>query len=359
MLYYWFFSLQNASNEHITLRSGIAALTAFFLCIFFGRILIKRLQKYGVSEDVTKTDSEMLRQMQKDKKGIPTMGGITIIGAVVITSSICANLYNGYILMALFTTIWLGALGFIDDYIKLTQKHSHGLTDVSKLVFQFGLGLILGLVLYFHFNHIEGGTNVTIPFLKKAGIYMGGFYVLFVTVFVVGLSNSVNLTDGLDGLAIGCTIIVALSMVILCYISGRVDFSSYLHVPYVPGSGELCVFCAALVGAGMGFMWFNGFPAQMFMGDTGSLAIGGMLAIIAVIIKQEILLLFMGGIFVLEALSVLIQVTIYKLFGRRVFKCAPIHHHFQFKGWPETKIVSRMWIVSALLAISGLVSLKF
>lgn len=321
--------------------------------------MIKKLRKHGISEDVTKTDSETLRQMHKDKKGTPTMGGIAIIAAVVITSSICANMYNGYILIALFTTIWLGALGFIDDYIKLTQKHSHGLTKVSKFVFQSGLGLILGLVLYFHFNHTEGGTNLTLPFLKKAGVCLGGFYVLFVALFVVGMSNAVNLTDGMDGLAIGCAVIVSLAIVILCYISGRIDFSSYLQIHYVPGSAELCVFCAAMVGAGMGFMWYNGFPAQMFMGDTGSLAIGGMLAIIAIIIKQEILLLFMGGVFVAEAISVLIQVLVYRLSGRRVFRCAPIHHHFQFKGWPETKIVSRMWIISALLAITGLVFLKF
>ena len=359
MLYYWFFASQNANDEHITMRSGIAALLAFFLCIFFGGMLIKILQKSGLSEDVTKTDSDTLRDMHKDKKGIPTMGGIVIIGAVVITSLICANLFNVYILLALFTTVWLGVLGFIDDYIKLTQKHSHGLSSVSKLVFQFGLGLVLGLILYFYLNHTEGGTNITIPFLKTAGIYLGGSYVLFVTVFIVGMSNSVNLTDGLDGLATGCTIIVAMAVVILCYISGRIDFSSYLQVPYVPGSGELCVVVAALVGAGMGFMWYNGFPAQMFMGDTGSLAIGGLIAIVAVIIKQEVLLLFIGGVFVLESLSVMLQVTVYKLTGRRVFRCAPIHHHFQFKGWHEAKIVSRMWIVSSLLAILGLVSLKF
>ena len=359
MLYYWIFLQNNSVNEHITLRSAVAALMAFVLSILFGAKLIKKLQKHGIAEDVTKTDSETLRTLHKDKKGIPTMGGITIIASIVITSIFCTNLHNEYILMALLTTIWLGVLGFIDDYIKLTRKDVHGLTDISKLIFQFGLGFILGLVLYWHFNHVGDGTNVTIPFVKKFSIYMGGFYVLFVSLFIVGMSNSVNLSDGLDGLAIGCTIIITMAIIILCYISGRVDFSKYLNVPYVPGSGELCVFCASLLGAGMGFLWYNGFPAQMFMGDTGSLAIGGILAVVAVVIKQEILLLFMGGIFVLEAFSVLLQVTVFKMSGRRVFRCAPIHHHFQFKGWPEAKIVSRMWIISALLAISGLISLKF
>ncbi len=359
MLYYWIFSSKSAATEYIILRCGIAALLSFVLCLYFGAKLIKRLQKHGISEDTGKTDSEKLAEMHKDKKNVPTMGGITIIAAIVLTTLVCANLYNGYVLMALFTTIWFGVLGFIDDYIKLTQKHSHGLSEVSKLIFQFGFGLILGLVLYFHLRGAESGTAITLPFLKGMTIYLGGFYVLFVTIFIVGMSNSVNLTDGLDGLAIGCTIIVALALVVVCYIAGRVDFSSYLNVPYVPGSGELCVFCAALVGAGMGFMWYNGFPAQMFMGDTGSLAIGGIFAIVAIIIKQELLLLIMGGVFVIEALSVVIQVSVFKLTKHRVFKCAPIHHHFQFKGYPETKIVSRMWIVSALFAISSLISLKF
>lgn len=358
MLYHWFFSVGNSSSEHITLRVCIAAILSFFLCVFFGGMLIKRLRKHGITEDTAKTDSETLREMHKSKKDVPTMGGITIIASIVLTSIICSNMFNSYVLLALFTTIWLGALGFIDDYIKLTQKHAHGLTEVSKLVFQFGLGLILGLVIYFHFKDLKYATNITIPFFNNISICLGGFYVLFVTVFITGMSNSVNLTDGLDGLAIGCTVIVGLALVIICYISGREDFSSYLQVTYIKGSGELCIFCASLVGAGLGFMWYNGFPAQMFMGDTGSLAIGGVLAVVAIIVKQELLLLIMGGVFITEALSVVIQVSVYKLTGRRVFKCAPIHHHFQFKGWPETKIVSRMWIISALLVILGIASLR-
>lgn len=359
MLYHYFLPLQNALSEYITLRAGIAALIAFFLSIFIGAKLIKKLQRHGIGEDTSKTDSETLRDMHKDKRGVPTMGGIIIILTLLITTIICANLYNTYILIVLFATIWLGALGFIDDYIKLTQKHTHGLTDVSKLIFQSGLGLILGLVLYFHFNNIEIGTEISIPIFRQDSLNSGAFYVLIVALLIVGMSNAVNLTDGLDGLAIGCIIIVSLSFVVVSYITGRVDFSNYLQVQYVPGSSELCIFCAALVGAGMGFMWYNGFPAQIFMGDTGSLAIGGILAVVAIIVKQEVLLLIIGGVFIMEALSVLIQRIVYKLSGKRVFKCAPIHHHFQFKGWPETKIVARFWIISALLAISGLISLKF
>lgn len=359
MFYYLFFSSHNASSEHITLRCGIAALLSFVLALIFGSMLIKRLQKHGIAEDTGKTDSEKLAEMHGDKKGVPTMGGITIITAIVVTTLFCADLYNGYVLMALFTTIWLGVLGFIDDYIKLTQKHSHGLSEISKLIFQFGLGLIIGLVLYFQFPDVVKGTTINIPFIKETGICLGAFYVLFVTVYIVGMSNSVNLTDGLDGLAIGCSVIVVLALVVVCYISGRADFSDYLQVPYVPGSGELCVYCAALVGAGMGFMWYNCSPAQMFMGDTGSLALGGIIAIVAVIAKQELLLLVMGGIFIIESLSVVVQVAFFKLTKKRIFKCAPIHHHFQFCGIKETKIVSRMWIICTLMVITGLIFLKF
>ena len=359
MLYYWFFSTQNASTEDITLRAGIAALIAFIMSIVFGAELIKRLRRRGVAEDVTKKDSEELKKLHKSKAGVPTMGGITIIAAVLFAVLICADLSNGYILLVLLTTVWLGVLGFVDDYIKLTRKHAHGLQDTSKFICQLILGLVLGLILYLYFPGVNHSANIIIPILKDNSIFLGLFFVLFVAIFVVGMSNSVNLTDGLDGLAIGCTIIVTLALVILCYISGRVDFSSYLQMPYVPGSGELCVFCASLVGASMGFIWYNGFPAQMFMGDTGSLAIGGMIAIVAVVIKQEILLLFMGGVFVMEALSVIIQVLVFKITKKRVFRCAPIHHHFQFKGWPETRIVLRMWIVTALLSVSGLISMKF
>lgn len=359
MLHYIFSSAGDGTTEYIVVRCGIAALLSFLLCLFFGAKLIKRLQKHGISENTGKTDSETLAQMHEEKKGVPTMGGITIIAAIVITTGICANLYNGYVLMALFTTLWLGVLGFIDDYIKLTQEHSHGLSEVSKLIFQIGLGLILGLVLYFHFKKVDVGTDINFPIFKSVSLTLGAFYVLFVTVYMVGMSNSVNLTDGLDGLAIGCTIIVALALIVLCYVVGRVDFSAYCKIQYVPGAGELSVFCSALVGAGLGFMWYNGAPAQMFMGDTGSLAIGGIIAIVAIIVKQEALLLIMGGIFIFESFSVFIQVAVYKLTKKRVFKCAPIHHHFQFGGMKETKIVSRMWIISALLVIAGLLSLKF
>ena len=361
MLYYLFSSIGSEVTEYIVVRCGIAALLAFLLSLFFGAKFINRLERYGITEKTHKTDSEILAQMNEGKKKVPTMGGVTIIAAVVLTTLLCANLYNSFILMALFTTLWLGVLGFLDDYIKLTQDHSQGLSSVSKLIFQIGLGLILGLMLYFHFKDLDGGTCLNLPFFKSISIALGGFYVLFVTIYMVGMSNSVNLTDGVDGLAIGCTIIVVLALIVLCYVVGRVDFSAYCKLQYVEGAGELSVFCAGLVGAGMGFMWYNSAPAQMYMGDTGSLAIGGIIAIVAIIVKQELLLLIMGGVFVLESLSVLLQVSVFKLTKRRLFKCAPIHHHFQIgeDKIEDTKIVSRLWIISALLVIAGLISLKY
>ncbi|ODS33416.1 MAG: phospho-N-acetylmuramoyl-pentapeptide transferase [Candidatus Scalindua rubra] len=260
--------------------------------------------------------------------------------------------------MVLFTTIWLGALGFFDDYIKLTQKHSSGLTSTSKLLFQCGLGLILGLMLYFHFNEINDGTKLVIPFFKEIRPDLGAFYVLMVMFSVVGMSNAVNITDGLDGLAIGCTVIAGLVFTLIAYIVGRVDFSSYLQVPYIAGTGELSILCSALVGAGLGFMWFNCFPAQTFMGDIGSLPLGGMLGLIAIIVKQELLLFFIGSIFIVEALSVLLQVSVFKISGKRVFMCAPLHHHFQFKGWPEPKITVRFLIIAAIMSLFSLITLK-
>ena len=253
--------------------------------------------------------------------------------------------------------IWFGALGFIDDYIKLTQKNSAGLSDVSKLLFQSALGLILGLILYFHFNKFTWGTQLVIPFIKGFKLDIGPFYILTVAFFIVGMSNAVNLTDGLDGLAIGCSIIAGIAFAVIAYVSGRADFSSYLQIPHVPGSGELSVFCAALVGGGLGFLWYNSFPAQVFMGDTGSLTLGGILGLVSIIVKQEVLMIIVGGIFIAEAVSVLLQKLFYKLTKRRIFRCAPLHHHFQFKGWHETKITHRFWIVAAMLAIFSLVLL--
>lgn len=339
--------------KYISSRSCLAAFTAFFISIFFGRWFIKKLRALNVGEDTTKKDSEELKRMHCDKKNTPTMGGIIVIASVLISTLLWCNIYNEYILLSLFTLIWLGVLGFIDDYIKLTQKNVPGLTDVSKLLFQSALGLILGLIVYFHFSKFTWGTQLAIPFFKDFKPDVGPFYIVIVAFFVVGMSNAVNLTDGLDGLAIGCSVIAGIAFAVVAYISGRVDFSNYLRIPYIPGSGELSVFCAAVAGGGLGFLWYNCFPAQIFMGDTGSLTLGGILGLIAVIVKQEVLMVILGGVFIAEAVSVLIQVSFYKMTKKRIFRCAPLHHHFQFKGWPEAKITLRFWIVAALLAVFG------
>ncbi|UJS22467.1 MAG: phospho-N-acetylmuramoyl-pentapeptide-transferase [Candidatus Brocadia sp.] len=314
---------------------------------------MKRLRALKVGEDTSKTDSEELKRMHSDKKNTPTMGGIIVIAAIVVSTLLWCNLYNEYILLLLFTLIWFGVLGFIDDYIKLTQSKAAGLTDISKLLFQSALGLILGLILYFHMKKFTWGTHLVIPLMKDFQPDLGPFYVIVVAFFIVGMSNAVNLTDGLDGLAIGCGIIAGIAFAIIAYLSGRVDFSDYLRIPYIPGSGELSVFCAALVGGGLGFLWYNCFPAQVFMGDTGSLTLGGVLGLVAIIVKQEVLMIIIGGIFIAEAVSVLMQVSFYKMTKKRIFRCAPLHHHFQFKGWHESKVTIRFWVITALLAVGS------
>ncbi|MCP4412185.1 MAG: phospho-N-acetylmuramoyl-pentapeptide-transferase [Gammaproteobacteria bacterium] len=342
----------------MSFRAGLAALTAFLISLLIGAKVIKILKKYKVSEDTSKTDSEELKDLHSYKKDTPTMGGIIILISIIISSLLWCNIFNIYILIVLFTAVWLGVLGFFDDFIKLTQSHSSGLTSGSKLFFQCGLGLIIGLILYFHFKNIDEGTKLVIPFFKETRPDLGAFYVLMVMFFMVGMSNAVNITDGLDGLSIGCTVIAGLAFTLITYIVGRVDFSSYLNVPYIAGAGELSIFCSGLVGAGLGFMWFNCFPAQTFMGDVGSLPLGGILGIIAIIVKQELLIFFIGSIFIAEAVSVLLQVCVFKIFRKRLFLCAPIHHHFQFKGWQETKITMRFFIIAAVMALFSLITLK-
>jgi phospho-N-acetylmuramoyl-pentapeptide-transferase len=254
-----------------------------------------------------------------------------------------------------FSTIWLGITGFIDDYLKYIRKKSKGLTATAKFTSQIILGLILGTVILLSpYN----STKLDIPFLKDVALELGIFYILFVIIVITGSSNAVNLTDGLDGLAIGNVIMVAFTFSVLSYISGHIKFSQYLLIPYIPGSGELTVFCASILGAGLGFLWFNCYPASIFMGDVGSLALGGALGTIALLIKKELLLIIVGGVFVLEALSVILQVGSVRLRKKRIFKIAPIHHHFQFLGWPESKVIVRFWIIASLLALLTLVTLK-
>jgi phospho-N-acetylmuramoyl-pentapeptide-transferase len=283
------------------------------------------------------------------------MGGLLIVTAIVISTLLWGDMTNKYVLLALISIILLCVVGFLDDYLKMKLKKSKGLTARSKFIGQIMLGLMLGLYLYFD---PQIGKQLDIPFLKNLVMNLGMFYVLFTMTVIVGSSNAVNLTDGLDGLAIGCTIIVVLTYTALSYITGNAKISEYLNIIYIPGTGELSVFCAAMLGAGLGFLWFNCFPANVFMGDTGSLALGGAIGVVATFIKKELLLLIVGGIFVMEALSVIIQITSFRFFGKRVFLMAPIHHHFQMKGWSESKVVIRFWIIGIILALVSLSTLK-
>ena len=284
------------------------------------------------------------------------MGGVLILLSIGVAVLLWADLRNQYILLTLLSTVWFGGIGFADDYLKLTKKRSKGLAIIEKFLPQLCMGLFIGCLAYMD----KGlGTRLDVPFLKDIVWYLGPLYILFVALVIVGCSNAVNLTDGLDGLAIGCTIFVALTYSILSYVSGHAVFSKYLFIPFLPGAGELTVFCASILGAGLGFLWFNCFPASVFMGDIGSLALGGAIGTIAVFIKKELLLVIVGGIFVVEALSVILQVASFRLRkGKRIFKIAPLHHHFQVLGWPESKVIVRFWIVGIILAVLTLATLK-
>ncbi|MCU0651919.1 MAG: phospho-N-acetylmuramoyl-pentapeptide-transferase [Candidatus Omnitrophica bacterium] len=341
--------------HYITFRAAMAAITAFLVSLILGPSLIRMLAKLKIGENINKGDSVRLDELHKTKQDTPTMGGILILAAIIVSTLLWADIFNKYIILSLGVTIWLGITGFYDDYLKQVKKKSKGLTVTAKFTSQIVLGLIVGLILLMD---PQINTKLDIPFLKNISLEMGVLYILFVIVVITGSSNAVNLTDGLDGLAIGCVIMAALAFSLLCYVSGNMRFSDYLLVPYIKGSGELTVFCSAIFGAGLGFLWFNCYPASVFMGDVGSLALGGALGTVALLIKKELLLIIVGGIFVVEALSVILQVFSFRIFKRRIFKIAPIHHHFQFSGWPESKVIVRFWIIAGLLALFTLVTLK-
>lgn len=360
MLYYLFYPFHEAISalnvfRYITFRAAMAAISAFLISLIVGPRAIRLLSRLKLTENIRKEESQKLYELHSRKQDTPTMGGILILSAVVLSTLLWADVFNEYILIALFSTLWLGATGFADDYLKQVKKKSKGLTATSKLASQVILGLILGVIL---FISPQTSTRLDIPFLKDASIDLGILYIIFVIIVVTGSSNAVNLTDGLDGLAIGIVIMVAITFSVLSYVSGHLKFSQYLFVPYIRGSGELTVFCAAILGAGLGFLWFNCYPASVFMGDVGSLALGGALGVVALLIKKEALLVIAGGIFVLEALSVILQVGSFKLRKKRIFRIAPLHHHFQFLGWPESKVIVRFWIIASLLALFTLVTLK-
>lgn len=341
--------------RYITFRAGFAVLTSFIISLILGPLVIKKLKALKVGEKINKGDSVKLDDLHRSKTNTPTMGGIMILAAVTGSTLLWADLSNKYIWVVLLSTLWLGVTGFVDDYLKQVNNKSKGLSTKAKLASQIILGCLLGVILLLYF---QNSLKLDVPFVKDIALDLDGLYVLFVILVVAGTSNSVNLTDGLDGLAIGIVVMVALAFTILCYVSGNIKLSEYLLVPYIKGSGELTVFCASIVGAGLGFLWFNCYPATIFMGDVGSLALGGALGTVALLIRKELLLIIVGGIFVIEALSVILQVGSFRLTKKRIFKIAPLHHHFQFLNWPENKVIVRFWIVAALLALLTIVTLK-
>jgi phospho-N-acetylmuramoyl-pentapeptide-transferase len=341
--------------RYLTFRSGAACLTALLLSLTFGPSFIRLLKSVQLNGQPIRPDGPERHLLEK--KGTPTMGGVLILAALTISTLLWADLRNGYVWAVLLLTLGYAALGFVDDYIKLAKSSHKGVSARGKLIIQLVLGLLAS---YWISSLTQGplGTGVTIPVFKDVLIPLGALFPLFGMAVMLGFSNAVNLTDGLDGLAIVPTIIAAGVFALIAYLVGNHVFADYLQVHFVPGSGELAVFCSALIGAGLGFLWFNAPPAAVFMGDTGALALGGALGAVAVAVKHEIVLGLVGGLFVVELASSLIQVFWYKRTGRRVFLMAPLHHHFEKKGWKEPTIVIRFWIISVILALIGLGTLK-
>lgn len=406
MLYYLFDFLNQTYDlpgagvfQYITFRAAMAVITSLLISMVFGKRLIDRLHRLQVGETVR----DLGLEGQQEKSGTPTMGGIIILMAIVFPTLLWAKLDNIYIILMLISTLWMGSIGFVDDYIKVFKKDKKGLRGIFKVIGQVGLGIIVGATLYFHpgvtikeqlpvvqteqFESVNGpsygdavkSTKTTIPFFKDNEFdyayftnWMGDsgkpitsiVYILAVIFIITAVSNGANLTDGLDGLATGTSAIAANALLVLAYVSGSIIFASYLNIMYIPNTGELVIFTAAFIGAAIGFLWYNSFPAQVFMGDTGSLAIGAIIAVLALAVRKEFLLPIIAGIFLVENLSVIIQVSYFKYTkkkfgeGKRVFLMSPLHHHYQKKNYPETKIVTRFWIVGIMLAVAAIATLK-
>jgi len=354
-----FFKALNVFS-YITFRSICAAATAFLLSIIFGSWTIRRLISLKFGQPIrTKEEVDKLFELHGAKKGTPTMGGILIIGSILIATLLWAKLENPFVWLVLFSTLFLGAIGFYDDWLKVSKKNSKGIDSRLKFVLQCVLAGIVTVFFLTSPRLAEIAKQLYIPFFKEPVIFsLGWLTFVFYLLVIVGTSNAVNLTDGLDGLATGCTATVAAAYVGLAYLAGNARAAEYLQIPYVPFSGELAVVCSALLGACLGFLWWNAYPARVFMGDTGSLAIGGMLGAVAICCKQEILLVIVGGVFVIEAMSVILQVASFKITGRRIIKMSPIHHHFELSGWKENTVIVRFWIMSILFALLGLATLK-
>ncbi|QTA82087.1 Phospho-N-acetylmuramoyl-pentapeptide-transferase [Desulfonema limicola] len=357
MLYHFLYPLHTQFTifnvfRYITFRTIYASLTAFLICFIVGPWFIKKLRQMQVGQFVRDDGPET----HLKKAGTPTMGGTLILFSAMVSSLLWMDLTNYYVWIILLITMGYGLIGFIDDYRMQIRKRSKGLSAKEKFLMQTGLAFFAGILLYIHPGF---DTHVSFPFFKNFQPDLGWGYIFFAALVIVGTSNAVNLTDGLDGLAIGPVIVASAAYMIFAYVTGHKHIAAYLQIKYILGSGEVSVFCGILAGCGLGFLWFNSYPAQVFMGDVGSLALGGAIGTVAVVTKQEIMLVLVGGLFVIEALSVIFQVGFFKMTnGRRIFKMAPLHHHFELKGWPEPKVIVRFWIVSIALALLSLSTLK-
>jgi len=339
--------------NYLTMRAILGALTALIISFIVGPKMIKSLSVNQLGQ-VVRDDGPETHLL---KAGTPTMGGALILTAISVATVLWADLENHYVWIVLFVTLSFGVIGYVDDYKKLVLQDPTGISAKQKLFWQSSAALVAAIALYVTATD-EVQTSLLIPYFKDLSIPLGMFQVVVTYFFIVGFSNAVNLTDGLDGLAIMPTVLVGGALGLFAYVTGNTNFSEYLDIPYVAGTGEIMVFCAAMAGAGLGFLWFNTYPAQVFMGDIGALSLGAALGVVAVVVRQEIVLAIMGGVFVVETLSVIIQVTSFKLTGKRVFRMAPLHHHFELKGWAEPKVIVRFWIITVILVLIGLASLK-
>ena len=339
--------------SYLTLRAILSTLTALLIAILIGPKMIRYLQRMQIGQTV-RDDGP---QSHLSKSGTPTMGGLLILAALVVSGLLWADLTNRYVLVTLTVVVAYGIIGFVDDYRKVIRKDSKGLIARWKYFWQSVVALGVAFYLYSSAT-ISAETSLLVPFFKEVFPQLGAFFIIITYFAIVGTSNAVNLTDGLDGLAIVPTILVAGAFAIFAYVTGNANFAEYLNIPHIPLTSELVIVCTAMVGAGLGFLWFNTYPAQVFMGDVGSLALGGTLGVLAVLVRQELVLIIMGGVFVMETLSVILQVGSYKLRGQRIFRMAPIHHHYELKGWPEPRVIVRFWIISIILVLVGLATLK-
>lgn len=339
--------------QYLTFRSVVSAATALTVSLVIGPLVIRRLQRLQIGQSV-RTDGP---QSHLAKAGTPTMGGVLILIVILVTTLLWGELTNRYVWTVLAVTMAFGAIGWVDDYLKVSKQNSRGLASRWKYFWQSVFAIAAALFLY-STAQTPAETALIVPFFKSVAIPLGTGYLAVAYFVIVGSSNGVNLTDGLDGLAILPTVLVGGALGLIAYVAGNVQFANYLQIPYIPGAGELAVFCGALIGAGLGFLWFNTYPAQVFMGDVGALALGAALGVIAIIVRHEIVLFIMGGVFVLETVSVILQVASFRLTGKRIFRMAPIHHHFELKGWPEPRIIVRFWIITVILVLIGLSTLK-